>query len=163
MDGSTGTDIASVMPSGLTDDEANFVYNVEVLNMPARLAARQAGMPASKILADHIVQARAMVRQQMMVRTAFTREEWVNRTYEAVERAKLLADPMAEIAGMKEIGKALGLYEPQKIDINLKASMEALAQHAKTLPDDELMSRLGASSIIDADFYEVADAGKAKV
>lgn len=163
MDGSTGTEIASVMPPGLTDDEANFVYNVEVLNMPARLAARQAGMPASKLLSDHIVQARSMVRNQLALRTGFTREEWVNRTYEAVERARLLADPMAEIAGMKEIGKALGLYEPQKIDINLKASMEALAQHAKTLPDDELLARLGASSVVDVDFYEVGDAGKAKV
>ena len=41
-------DLTHVLPTGLTSEEVNFVYNVEVLGLPARKAATMAGMPISR-------------------------------------------------------------------------------------------------------------------
>ena len=45
------TDIAELLPAGLTDEEANFVYNAEVLGLPMRKAASMAGSRRSAVAA----------------------------------------------------------------------------------------------------------------
>ena len=48
--------------SHLDEDEANFVYNVEVLALPARKAATLAGMKPTKVSAPHVAQAREALK-----------------------------------------------------------------------------------------------------
>lgn len=151
----TTREIAPSPPSLLTDEEANFVYNLEVLGLPVRKAADMAGVRADIANRGHIVQAREMLKQELRASTAITKEDVVVGMREAIDRARILADPKTEIAGWKEIGEMLGYYAPQKVDVNLNASVEVLQRNIRAIPTDELVKRLGAEDVIDADFYEV--------
>ena len=151
---SSSTEIAELLPAGLNDEEANFVYNAEVLGMPMRAAAKMAGMPVSRAVKPHIVQARELVKRELRGNLGFTREDIVAGYQDAIGMAKMIADPVAMIAGWKETAKILGLDAPQRIDINLQASIEVQQAQIRTLSTEDLLKRLGAGDIIDAEFYE---------
>ena len=152
---SSTTEISELLPAGLTDEEANFVYNVEVLGLPAVKAATLAGMPKGRMNAPHIIQSRELVKRELRGALAITREDVVAGYQDAIGMAKIIADPVAMIAGGKETAKILGLDAPLRIDINLQASIEVQQAHIRTLPTAELMKRLGADEVIDGEFYEV--------
>lgn len=148
------TDLTAKLPPGLTDEEANFIYNVEVLGLPVVKAAAMAGMPRSRVVAPHIIQAREIVKRELRGAMQITREDVVAGYQDAIQMAKLVADPQAMIAGWKETAKILGLDAPARVDINLKASIEVQEQQIRTMSTTELLRRLGADDIVDAEFYE---------
>lgn len=151
----SGADLAEILPPGLTPEEANFVYNVEVLGLPARKAAQLAGMPFTRAIKGHIIQARELVKRELRANMVITREDVVAGYQDAVGLAKLMGDPTAMIMGWEKTAKILGLDAPQRIDINLQASIEVQQQTIKSLSTPELLKRLGAGDIIDAEFYDV--------
>ncbi len=50
-------------PSGLTNEEAEFVYSVEVLGLPIRKAATMSGMSLGMVSKPHIIQARELTKR----------------------------------------------------------------------------------------------------
>lgn len=152
-DGST--DFARLMPTGLTEDEVNFVYNTEILGLPVRKAASMAGMPIGRSVAPHIVQARELAKRALRGVLQITREDVVHGYMDAVAMARSMADPLTMIVGWEKTAKLLGLEAPQRVDINITASIEVAQSRVKTMSDTELAQSLGANNIIDADFYEV--------
>lgn len=151
----SGSDLAEILPPGLTPEEANFVYNVEVLGLPARKAAQLANMPFTRAIKGHIIQARELVKRELRANMVITREDVVAGYQDAIGLAKLMGDPTAMIIGWKETAKITGLDAPQRIDINLQASIEVQQQSVRALSTTELLKRLGAGDIIDAEFYDV--------
>ena len=148
-------DLVNALPGHLAQDEVEFLYNVEVLGLPARKAAKMSGMSVAKIVAPHIIQAREELKRELRGRMAITKEDIVNGYQEAVEMAKIVSDPMAMIAGWKETSRILGYDAPQKVDINIHASVDAMASQVKAMDDASLARLLGADQIIDAEFYEL--------
>lgn len=142
-------------PSGLTDDEANYIYNVEVLGLPPRKAAQLAGMPVAKLTKPHIMQAREHVKRELRGAMAITKDDVVFGMRDAIDRARILGEPATEIAGWKEIARILGYDAAQRVDVNLHASIDVLRHQVRQLSDEELMRAVGADSVIDADFYVV--------
>lgn len=155
------TDFARMMPPGLTEDEVNFVYNTEILGLPVRKAASMAGMPVGRSVAPHIVQSREIAKRALRGVLQITREDVVHGYMEAVDMAKQLADPLTMIVGWEKTAKLLGLEQPQRVDININASVEVAQTRVKTMSDAELVDALGASKVIDADFYEVGSGDEA--
>lgn len=147
-------DLTQVLPSGMTPEEVNFLYNVEILDLPARKAASMAGMPLSRICAPHIIQARELVKREVRGMMAVTKEDVVFGMQEAIHRAKMFGEPMTEIVGWEKIAKILGHDAPRKIDLNISASVEVLKDNVKSMTDEELVRQLGAGDIIDAEFYD---------
>ena len=145
-------------PSGLTAEEATFVYNAEVLGLPTRKAATLAGMEPSLVYAQHIVQARELAKKAFRESVNFTKEDVVRGMHDAIGRAKLFAEPMTEIIGWEKIARLLGYDTAQKVDINITASVAVLREHVRALPESALIEALGANTVIDADFYEIQDA-----
>jgi hypothetical protein len=141
--------------STLADDEANFVYNVEILNLPTKKAADLAGMEAHKIYAPHVKQAREVVRAELNSRVNISKDDVVRGMRDAIGRAQILGEPMTEIVGWEKIAKLLGYEAPQKHDVNVTATIEALQGNLKSLPDSELSKLVNASDIIDVEFYVV--------
>ena len=158
MDGNapSSTELAGI-PSmnGLTAEEAQFVYNCEVLGLPVKAAAVQAGMPPTMISRPHIQQARELLKREIRGNLAITKEDVVFGITEAIHRARILAEPMTEIVGWEKVAKLLGYNEPQKIDVNITSSIDALKGHVRGMSDADLARVVGASDVIDADFYEV--------
>lgn len=152
------TEVASATPpSLLTADEANFVYNLEVLGLPVKKAASMAGVRADIANRGHIVQAREQLKRELRGNMAITKEDVIAGFKDGIDMARIMADSKAMVAGWKEIGELLGYYAPQKVDVNLNTSVEVLQKTIRTIPTEELIKRLGAESVIDADFYEVKE------
>lgn len=140
---------------GLTNEEASYVYNVEMLGLPSKKAAMLSGMPINSVSKPIIAQARAMLRKQIRGDMAITKDDIIHGMMEAVGRAKLFGEPSTEIIGLKEVARLMGFDQPQKIDINVKTTIEVMMQQARGMPLEELMAGIpGAGEVIDAEFYE---------
>ncbi len=147
--------LAGLIPSGLNNSEAEFVYSVEVLGLPVRKAASMAGLPISNACKPHVVQAREVLKRELRGAMQLTKEDISYGMQEAIKRAQLLGEPMTEIIGWEKLAKLHGFDAPQKVDINIQASVEVLQTNVRSMPDAELVKRLGAGSIIDGEFYEI--------
>jgi len=148
-------DLAALLPSGLTQPEMEFVWNLEGLGLPGKKAAALAGVPYGWLCRPVIVQARQMLQDAIRGTQAFTREDVMHGIHEAIGRAKLLGDPATEILGWDKLARVGGLDAPQRVDVNVHASIDVLKSHVRRLSDAELTKYIGAGGIIDADFYEV--------
>lgn len=144
----------SVIPAGLADDEANYVYNVEVLGLPPKKAAQLAGMPASKMYAAHVAQAREIARNAVRGNCQVTKEDVTFGMKEAIDRARIIGDPLTEIVGWEKLAKLHGLDAPQKVDINITESIKVVQEHVRSVSDSDLVKLLGAGDVIDVEFYE---------
>lgn len=142
----------------LTDAEAQFVYNVEVLLLPAKRAADMAGMPFAHAYADHIKQARELVKAEVNSNIGFTKEDVVRGMHDAIGRARIINEPMTEIVGWEKIAKIMGLEASQKVDVNVTSTLEVINGNMRNLSDEALTRLVGAGHIIDGAFYEVAPA-----
>lgn len=105
-------------------------------------AARAAGYHPShvdKVLRTEEVQMYlADARQEMRDISTIKRIDVLNIFMEAVDMARTLADPAQMINGAKEIGKMLGYYEPEKLDITVSMDSNVLASKMRQMTDDEL-------------------------
>lgn len=149
----TPSDRALTTQSYLTNEEAQFVYNVEVLGLPTKKAADLAGLSYKVALQPHIVQAREATKREIRGNVALTKEDVVFGVQDAIGRAKILAEPATEIRGWEVISKMLGFDAPARIDINMRESITVVQQQMRSTPTDELVKMLGAGNVIDADFY----------
>lgn len=150
-------DMTELLPTGLTQPEVEYVYNVEVLGMPNRVAAQQAGMPLAMTTRPHILQARDLAKKELRGHLSITKEDVVFGIREAIGRAQILAEPMTEIVGWEKIAKLLGYDAPQKVDVNIIASVEVLKGQVRNLSDAELVRLVADRTAIDGDFYRVED------
>ena len=141
------------LPAGFTNEEVNFVYNAEVLGLPTRKAASLAGLDYRQTNSAHLMQARESVRNEMRGNLQVTKEDVTHGLKEAIDQARTLADPMAQIAGWGALTKLHGLDAPTRIDVNLNASVEVLTTQVRQLSDADLVKSLGAGRVIDAEFY----------
>ena len=78
----------------------------------------------------------------------------------AIEQAKLLADPTAQIAGWREVAKMCGYYEPKKVQLEVSVSAKRMFSQFETLSDEELL-KIAETEIIDVDSVIVDDSMKA--
>jgi hypothetical protein len=147
--------LAGLVPAGLTNEESEFVYNVEVLGLPVRKAASMAGLPIGSSTKPHIAQAREVMRREIRGSLQVTKEDVTYGIQEAIGRAKILGEPMVEIVGWEKLAKLHGLDAPTKIDINLNASIEVLEGNIRSMSNADLVKALGADSVIDGEFYEI--------
>ena len=74
----------------------------------------------------------------------------------AIDQAKLLADPTAQISGWREIAKMCGYYEPQKMKVEISVSAKRMFSQFETLSDEELL-KIADTEILDVEMNEVED------
>ena len=75
---------------------------------------------------------------------------------EAIDTARLAADPGAMIRGWAEIGKMLGLYEPEVKKIEISATQRNISSKYEVMSDEDLLAiaegRVGET--IEGEFSE---------
>lgn len=79
-----------------------------------------------------------------------SKKKVMNGMLSAIDQAKLLADPTAQISGWREIAKMCGYYEPQRVQVEVSVSAKRLFSQFETLSDDELL-KLAEQEILDGD------------
>ena len=86
---------------------------------------------------------------------SITRDDVIKGLSDAINDAKLLSDPNAQIAGWREIGKMLGYYAPEEKKITLTADQQHLRNQLEGMSEEDLL-QLADASAIDGEF-EVID------
>lgn len=140
----------------LSNAEQSFLYNLEVLGLSTLRAAELAGLgsPYNVLKKPHMIAARAQYRDSVRGSMDFTRDDVIYGIKEAVDQAKVMADPMAQIAGWREIAKLKGHDKTPNINITLTGTVEDMRRQLQGMSTDALL-RMAGDNILDADFYRV--------
>lgn len=152
--------LSIILPEGtslnLTDTEQMFLYQLEVIGLPVARAAEISGLssPYVQLKKPHMLAAREQLRVAMRGRTDFSREDVVAGIKEAIDQAAVLDDPMARIAGWREIAKLLGYDKTPSITININGNAQQVQRQIQGMTTEQLMEMTG-ENVLDADFYEV--------
>lgn len=93
----------------------------------------------------------ARLQRENRERNQVTRDEVIAGFKEAIKDAKLMADPMAQISGWREIAKMCGLYEPTRHEVTLSPELAQAREQVKTIPTERLLE-LAGPDVIDAEF-----------
>lgn len=143
----------------LTDAESMFVYQMEVIGLPANRAAEVAGVasPYALLKRPHIIAAREQARLAVRGRTNFTREDVVAGLKEAIDQAKVMADPMAQIAGWREMAKILGYDKTPNVHLHMSGTVDGMRRQISAMSTEDLMRQMEDPTILDGDFYKVDD------
>lgn len=140
----------------LSEEEQMFLYQLEVVGLPAVRAAEIAGVssPYALLKKPHIVAGREQYRAAVRGRTDFTRDDIIAGFKVAIDQANVLGDPMAQIAGWREIAKVKGYDKTPNININLSGTEEQVLKQVRALSTSELV-KMSGGDVLDADFYRV--------
>jgi phage terminase small subunit len=114
----------------------------------ATRAARAAGYsPASahvtgcRLLRNANVAAAIQARQaEVERRLELDRQKVIERLQEAIEIARIKADPAAMIRGWVEIARMCGYYAPERTQVEINTSSAALGVRIRELGDEELLA-----------------------
>jgi hypothetical protein len=143
---------------GLDEQEQTLLYNIEVLGLSVKRAGTVAGVsnPQGVLQRANVQAAREKIRAAVRERVQITREDVVNGIKNAIDQAVILADPMAQIAGWREIAKILGIDKTPNVNVHIQGTIEQVQKQLQGLPLDLLMKEAGQlGNVVDADFYHV--------
>lgn len=146
----------------LSEQQKKFIYFLDVVGASVARSAELSGVSpydAAKMLEDpDVAHVRRVQKEQLRSKTGFTREDITEGIHEAVQQAKMLADPMAQIRGWSEIARINGLDAPKKIEIeHTVTDANAPAEQMRHLSTAALARLIDENKVIDGDFYEVTD------
>ena len=142
--------------SALSPQEEKFLHNMEVLRLTQQRAAEIAGIsnPQQVLQKPEVIEARTAMREAAARRVNISKDDVLIGLKEAIDHAKLTDEPMAQIAGWREISKMLGYDAPKQVNIVVSGNVKEIRKQISALTDAELVESLGADDVIDGDFYE---------
>lgn len=139
----------------LTPKQAVFVEAI-LDGMPNGKAMAEAGYsptkPATTVLrAPDVAFALSQARNELSSASQIKRADMIEVMVEAIDMARMLADPMGMIAGAREVGKMLGLYEPEKKTIDLTVNQARLRSQYESMTDEDLLAIIeGECRVLDS-------------
>jgi phage terminase small subunit len=148
------------MPAGtLTSKQRSFVTALVHENQTKTKSAIIAGYTpqsasgtARDLLALPKIQAAvAAERASYAIASGVTKKMVVDGLMEAVDMAKIKADPLAMIAGWREVGKMLGFYEPTKVSMSVTVGGQVLLSKMNTMSDAELLAEIAEIDLTNPD------------
>ena len=94
---------------------------------------------------DKMPNVQALIRQEQALYAAaaqIDRKKVIDMQLEAYELARTMAEPATMVSAAREIGKICGLYEPQKVQINVRGSVQHEIHRFEAMSDAELLEVL---------------------
>lgn len=133
----------------MTPKQKRFIKEY-ALDHNAAAAARRAGYSANgaKVTASRLLTSPNPVLiaaiQEKEAENArdlgLRREDILQGLIDAVEQAKLIADPLAQVAAWKELGKLCGFYRPESVCKEASDRGRAYMESMASLSDAELIA-----------------------
>lgn len=119
-------------------------------NLSLVAAARRAGYVSKNaaktaLARPQVAHALAMRRAEVARDLKMSREKVLEGIMEAIEMAKIKAEPMTMISGWREIGRMCGFYEPTKTKVELSLNTDSILTQMSSMSDDELLKLTEAS------------------
>lgn len=141
--------VATVDDIALTDQEWRFVEAHAIGNLSARQAMIHAGYKydtrdQAKLLAKpHIAAAITECRKVNAEKLNITRDKVYTGLMDAIEQAKIMADPTAQIAGWREVAKIAGFYDAPVDETKKMTDMQRAAMtRFKEMSDEDILLML---------------------
>ncbi len=110
----------------------------------ARLAgysARSARVTGPETLSNPAVKDALAARQRVFqAELGLAKQDVVNGLLSAIQMGREQQNPAAMIAGLVQIAKLCGFYEPEKVNLSLSAGGERLSAKFAAMSDDELLA-----------------------
>jgi hypothetical protein len=94
-----------------------------------------------------ITQALVNERAKNAYMLGLTRDKVLQGFIDAIDQAKLLADPVAQIAGWREVAKVCGFYAPEVKKVELTGTAKRVIDRMQQLTDQELLEIAAADDI----------------
>jgi hypothetical protein len=147
----------------LTDKQKIFV-DALLRGATQTMAARAAGYTSPKV-EGHRLMKTPKIREavQYMQRSyekanQMTRKKVMNGLLEAIEMAKIQAEPATMVSGWREIGRMCGYYAAEKTIIDINITAKRAVDKLETLSDAELLEMIEEDSeTIEGQFTEVLE------
>lgn len=147
-------------PDGiLTERQRTFVNLVVRDKLNYSAAARQAGFANYSTTVDSLLKnakvakAIAIEREEFARVSAMSKKKVIDGFQEAIDMARLKADPMVMVAGWREIAKMCGFYEPTKHRLEVSVQGEVVIQKLQAMDDAQLLALAdGRTDAIDGEF-----------
>jgi phage terminase small subunit len=81
-----------------------------------------------------------------------TRKKVVDGLMEAVDMARVKADPLSMVAGWREVAKICGYYEPVKHKVEVSVNGQVLLHQITSMSDEDLLKLADEANVIDGEF-----------
>lgn len=157
----------------LTERQRLFIKHLVHDKLPNGAAARAAGysptsasMIASELLRNpKVVAAIAEEREAYAKASGMTKQKVIDGFAEAIDLARIKADPIAMIAGWREIGKMCGFYEPTKAELRVTVQGKVMLDRLNQMSDAQLLELLeneSANRVLEGDFTVLPPPGEAE-
>jgi hypothetical protein len=159
--GGTGAIKGTQNPDGaLTAKQRKFVHLLVHEQMSQTAAARLAGYEsstASNAAANLMRNPKVMAliadeREAYAIASGITKKKIVDGFLEAIEMAKMKAEPLTMVAGWREIGKMCGHYEPTRSEIRVSVNGQVMLHKLQNMSDEELLKQVEQFETIEGDF-----------
>lgn len=136
----------------LTEREILYVQH-RAQGLPVKTAYRMAGYaggnPALLEQRPKVLAALALEQSKYAAQSQLKRQDIIDGIMNAIEQAKLLADPGTQISGWKELGKLCGFYAPEVKKVELSIAAGRLKSKFEQMSDEDLLEMMsnGGSTI----------------
>lgn len=127
------------------------IVNAKLDGATNAAAARAAGLtsiPNHPDRREEIAAAVAAARTQLSDVCQIRRVDLIAIMQDAIEIARLMADPAAMIKGAAEIGKMLGMYEPEVKEIKFTEGQARMRSKLAGMPESDLLA-LANGQVLD--------------
>jgi hypothetical protein len=148
---------------GLTDKQRAFIDGI-LRGMPQTTAARSAGYENAAVEANRqmrnpkITEALRVLHHKYEKASQMTRKKVMDGMLEAIEMAKLQADPGVMVSGWREIGRMCGYYAAEKKVLDINITAKRAVDKLEGLSDAELLEMIeNDSEAIEGEFTEVLE------
>lgn len=81
----------------------------------------------------------AAAREKYAIASGMTRQKVIDGFVEAIDMARIKADPLTMVSGWREIGKMCGFYEPTKTKLEISVRGKVMLEKMSALSDEELL------------------------
>ena len=114
--------------------------NATAAAIRAGYSARSAHVTACRMLKEPVVQAAVAERQALVAEELeVTRQEVMRGLLDAVEIARLQADPGAMVKAWSEIARMCGYYAPERKQVDVSVSAKRMVDQFEVMSDAELL------------------------
>jgi hypothetical protein len=150
------------MPPALTEQQRKFAKLVgQGVHQSSAARQMEYGAPAQaawRMMKNPKIQlAVAKERERYAKASDMTRAKVIDGMKEAIDMARLKADPTAMIQGYREIGRMCGFYEPTKHQVNVSVNGQVMLQRMQSMSDAELLQLAEEKDILEGEFEDVTE------
>lgn len=159
-----GTSHAKSATAPLTEMQRAFVKYLVHDKLPQGAAARMAGFAQPDTAATTMVRnpkiqnAIAEERAAYAQASGVTKKRVIDGFLEAVDLGRIKGDPIAMIAGWREVGKMCGHYEPTRTKVEISVNGQVMIQRLQNMSDEELLALTEQDrAVIEGEFERVEE------